>query len=283
MAKISVRETLRSSVAIYLDNFLVLTGAGALLGALGWATGNLPRLIAFHLNLAVEQPVVGADQIPVMMARLFDGLNVQWRSTMVSTSPKGAFVIGALGIIFGLLYYWVYLGYAKMILEDEKSGNVTSLQVMFTGDHKLLRVIGATILYILGMIVFAVGVGLVCFAVAKIHPVLSGIGAFIGWIGLMHGLTRALFFPFFILDKNLKAIDALRASWEATRGNTLKIFGFFLLFMFLAMICMVSISALARLVFSILIASFIFTVFTTGCLGGVANIALVKMYRTVTK
>ena len=275
MAKISVRESIRYSISTYCNNFLTLTGAGLIIGALGWATGKLPRLIALRLNLAIEQPVVGADQVPVMMARLFDGLNVQWRQTMVSTSPKGALLIGALSIAFALGYYWVYLGYAKMLLGINKSGKDASLEKMFTGDHKLLRVIGATFLYILSMIIFGATVGLACFTLAKIHPALSGIAAFVGWISLMHGLMRLLFFPLFILDKNLKAIDALRASWEATQGNTLKIFFFFLLLVFLSMVCMLLIGVSTRFVFSPFVSSFISMVFTTGCLAGVANLGLV--------
>jgi len=281
MAQISIRKSIHYGISTYGNNFAMVSCAGLLVGALGWAVGKLPKIIAFQLGMAHEQPVPGADQLPQMMARLFDGLGVQWRDAMVSNSPKGTVLIGLLTIAFALFYYWIYLGYAKLLLSIGKSGKVTTLESMFKGDHNLGTVIAATFMYLGGMLLFTGACVTACTLLVRIHPAVGGLGAFLSWASLMYGLMRCMFFPFFILDKNMKALESLKTSWERTEGNVLKTWLFFMLLMFFGLCVMAFVGGFIKFVFSPVISSFVTMVFTTACMGSIGQLSLIHIYRAI--
>jgi hypothetical protein len=99
-------------------------------------------------------------------------------------------------IILIVLWSMFGAGYIRMIIKFHDSGTV-NLKEMFMGWHRGPRLLCASMLYSL-----AVVVGLCLFVVPGIYV-------------LVHGIL----FPFFIVDKNVGAIEALKRSFAAVKGS----------------------------------------------------------------
>ncbi len=119
----------------------------------------------------------------------------------------GAWVLNKLRfigqILFIILSFWLGVGLIIIALKKAKDENA-SLSDLFSGAKYLLSFIGASILYYL--IIFA-GTILLIFP-----AVIWGI--------------KYMFFPYLIVDKNMKAIEALKASSKITKGVRWDILGF---------------------------------------------------------
>ncbi|MBN1898671.1 MAG: hypothetical protein JW827_07835 [Spirochaetes bacterium] len=106
-------------------------------------------------------------------------------------------------VVYIIFSYWLGIGLVIIFLKKAK-GQDTTFGDLFSGGKYLLSFIGASLLYYL--IVLA-GMILLIFP-----AIIWGI--------------KYMFFPYLIIDKNMKAIESLKASAKITQGNKWDILGF---------------------------------------------------------
>lgn len=119
----------------------------------------------------------------------------------------GQSILAALvSLAFTVVTLFLEIGFIKIVLKliDGHKAEITEL---WAYPQYLLRMIGASILYT--VIVVA---GFILLIIPGIYLAL-----------------RLQFYSYYIVDKNVPAIDSLRMSWKATEGNVINIFLFALL------------------------------------------------------
>lgn len=116
------------------------------------------------------------------------------------------FLVWVLMIVFWLFSQLIDLGVTKIVLNFTDSKKVTFGQ-LFSQTHVLLKGVVAAFLY--GLIVV---VGLILLIVPGIY------------LGI-----RLQFFKYFVVDKGYGPIQALKSSWDITKGNVWNLFLFGLL------------------------------------------------------
>lgn len=118
------------------------------------------------------------------------------------------------------LQAWLSVGFVRICLLA-LDGKPFSVDMMFSGLDKVLPFLLAWYLYLLG------------FAIGFLLLVVPGL-----IFGTIYG-----FFPFLMVEKNLKPIDAFNESARLTKGSRLQLFGFYLL-----ILCFNALGALALLI-----------------------------------
>jgi hypothetical protein len=148
-------------------------------------------VVGYLINLVFTQAV---SQGPGLFLRIASpgsektvvGGLVQFASSLVGMALGAFFMVGLLRVCL-----------------DAARGRPTEFGKLFMGGDRFLPMLG---LYVLMMIIFSVGFLLL---------IVPGIIAIFGFG----------FAPMYLIDANLGPIDALRASWGATRGQKGKLFG----------------------------------------------------------
>lgn len=118
---------------------------------------------------------------------------------------------GIIGIIIMVLLWWLYIGYVRMAL-TAYSGGMIKINDLYSGKWPML--LQFAIAAVLTGIIVAVGIVLL---------IVPGI---IAQVGLLFG-------AFFVVDKGMKGIDAMKASWNLTKGHRMDIFWAFLVLILL--------------------------------------------------
>lgn len=112
----------------------------------------------------------------------------------------------ALGnVISFVLSSFISIGATKLIL-DKIDGKKAGIETLFQGSRWLMNYLLASL--IIGVIV---GLGLIMLIIPGIY------------LGI-----RLMFAGYFIVDRNMNAIDAIGASWNATKSSALMLFAFIL-------------------------------------------------------
>lgn len=114
------------------------------------------------------------------------------------------------GAVVGMLVQvavqsYIQIGWSRIWLACVR-GETPTFGLLFSGADRYLTALGATFLMILGIY-------------------LGFILLIVPGLILAMGLSLTLFF---VADTKLGAVDCLKASWEATKGQRLPLFGFFL-------------------------------------------------------
>jgi hypothetical protein len=140
----------------------------------------------------------------ILLSALFVifAINVAFGLLMEQDGVAGG-VFSIASLVVGLLLQLGLMRIALHIIDSEE----TSLQQLFMEYPLILRYIGASLLF---MVAFVIGLMLL---------IIPGI-----YVGIMLSQYR-----YFILDKDMGIIESLKKSAEVTKGNKLKLFGFWLL------------------------------------------------------
>lgn len=151
-----------------------------------------------------------------------------------------------IGLLINLLVAYLYIGALRITLRMIR-GEAYTWAHLKTSGKQLLTIIGAAILYALFPIVlvgaaFLIG-GVGMFAAAFTLGVAGGVGFIIGMclfivVILLYSLRFGMWI-YFVMDRNYKPVAALKASWKATRGSTLRLFGFVVITCFAFVIGMI--------------------------------------------
>lgn len=113
-----------------------------------------------------------------------------------SQLPLSVVIMSALALFIMITLWFMFgAGYIRMIIKFHDSGTA-NLKEMFMGWYKGPRLFFASVLYLLMIII-----GLCLFIVPGIYF-------------LVHGIL----YPFYIVDKNIGAIEALKRSFAAVKG-----------------------------------------------------------------
>ncbi|WP_374408872.1 hypothetical protein [Pelagerythrobacter sp.] len=131
------------------------------------------------------------------------------------------------GVWFGLLTIVQSVGTLSLLalLHDRRP---TVGEAMRTGLVTLLPYIAAQLILVVVLsIVLGVPIGLAVAAGGVTGGVLLGLLAFVVFVYVM--VKVSLVSPEMVLGANLNPLTALRNSWRLTKGNSLRLFGFYLL------------------------------------------------------
>lgn len=122
-------------------------------------------------------------------------------------------------------------------------------EAIATGVKSLLPYLAAQILMVLGLaVVLGVPVGLAASLGGPVAGVLVGMVAAVVLIYVV--IKFVLLAPAMVIDGNLNPVGALRASWAATKGNSLRL----LLFFFLLLLAVVVVAAVFSLITGLFVA-----------------------------
>lgn len=111
-----------------------------------------------------------------------------------------------IGVVTAVALWWLYIGFIRMALTASAGGAIHFKSLFAEQWPTLLQFAIATILT--GLIV---GIGLILIIVPGV----------MAQVGLLFG-------AFFVVDKGMKGIDAMKASWNLTKGHKWQIFYAFL-------------------------------------------------------
>ncbi len=200
-------------------------GIGGSTGPQPWSVGEVMGL-GWSLFKQHWGTFVGAG----IMSQMFAGIPQQvpniLKTTGIITENDPAYwgILGGAALIGQLIASFFQVGMTKIYLTTARGGR-PEIGDLFTGGGQFLTMLGANLLM---SIIISFGM------VMLIIP------------GIIFGLGLSLT-HFFIVDQNLGAVDAMKASWEATKGQKGSIFGFGFLAFFViilgALACLVGILA----------------------------------------
>jgi uncharacterized membrane protein len=153
--------------------------------------------ITFVIWQVPELRVVATDMRNSLMSGAFATTYVTFQEITFSQLPLSIIITGALALYMLITLWFMFgAGYVRMVIKFHDSGTA-DLREMFMGWHRGLRLCIASFLYML-----AVVVGLCLCIVPGIYV-------------LVHGIL----YPFFIVDKNVGALEALKKSFVAVKGS----------------------------------------------------------------
>lgn len=135
---------------------------------------------------------------------------VSFVSDNISKNTDGVLEV-VVGIVTAVLLWWLYLGFLRMTLAAHAGGQINFNFLFAEKWPALLQFIIASV--VTGVIV---GIGFILLIVPGV----------IAQVGLLFG-------AFFVVDKGMKGIDAVKASWNLTKGHKWDIFWAFIVLMLL--------------------------------------------------
>jgi uncharacterized membrane protein len=152
-------------------------------------------VVSYFINLFITQAV---SQGPGVVILLASPESARSTITLVVQIVTGVTAI-ALSAFFQAGFLRICIAAAR--------GQAPQIGMLFSGGDRWLAMLGFNFLAILGL---AIGLALLI-----VPAVLFGLGIYLA--------------PYFLVDANMGPIEAMTASWDATRGQRGKLFGFGLL------------------------------------------------------
>jgi hypothetical protein len=170
-----------------------------------------PPLVGAYVLTWLSGLVIG--QIPNVIKLSMPDLS---RWTMLAVSLGGVFVSVGVAVFLNV-------GFTRMFLVAARGGR-PPLGLLFSGADRFFPALGCGVLSVL-----IVGGG---FGVGLVPGLILGLGLgprllLAGVIGVVPGIIFGLglaFANFYVIDTTLGPVQALRASWAATRGQTGEVF-----------------------------------------------------------
>lgn len=117
-----------------------------------------------------------------------------------------SFISSLVSLAFTLGSIFLQIGFIKIVLKIV-DGQKADIQQLWAYPQYFLRAVVVTI--VMGL---AIGIGLILLIIPGVYLAL-----------------RLQFALYFLVDKDMAAMDSLKASWKATEGNILNLFFFMLL------------------------------------------------------
>lgn len=157
------------------------------------------------------------------------------------------------GIVFvhTFVVAWMTLGVMKLMLSVEHASIDSVPGMLFTGNNPaFIRWVYFLPIYFLSLATLAAPFWLVGYLLSPLGS--SVLVPFVILLTCIMGylIARIWFHMFFMIDKDMHALEAIYASWDLSRGKVLSLFGAFVL-MILGVICVtVPFTVLAALVVS---------------------------------
>jgi len=206
----SVRNAIKCGVRGAWDNIFILIKAILTSWAVVIGFGILAILVNFPLmkNLAPLMMEMQKCLTPECMT----SINDQMRQMISATNLV---LFGSISFLFSIIMMEIMnLGFIKLVLNAYDKTNPRVKDLFSCFDRRLISNFLAGILFAL-----LLACGLILFIIP----------------GLLV-MARFVFFTFAIVDKHAGPIEALKMSWNATRGHTLKLMGFMLLISLIALL-----------------------------------------------
>lgn len=124
-------------------------------------------------------------------------------------------------IVFGIIALFLNIGVLKTILNfvETGKGNFNDILTPIKQPKLLINYLGAILIIMIGFVVFFLGTIFITFGIGIIFIVP------LTW----YLMLRLGFFPFYIIDKGSKPIEAFKTCWNDTKGNFLNILGLYVL------------------------------------------------------
>ncbi len=162
---------------------------------------SIEKAISFGWNKFKEDPwfLVYLFLIVFLINIVIGGIGI----ILENVSDIAVSIFNLIGMVVGI---FISLGLIKIILSIYDNGK-KNLSDIFSQTDILIRAIGAYIVFSI-----AVGIGLLLLVIPGIYIAI-----------------RLFFFDYFLVDQRQGAIEALKSSWNMTKGNVFQIFCFIVL------------------------------------------------------
>lgn len=149
-----------------------------------------------------------------------------------------------IALLINIVLFYLYFGVIRISLRMLR-GESFAWEHLKTPGKRVLRIVLAGLLYLVGplviiaIIVITGGIGII--ASMGIGAVAPGVVVML-IVGLLLLLVYSIRFGmwiYFVIDRNYKPVPALKASWKATSGSTLRLVAFTIITIFAFIISMI--------------------------------------------
>lgn len=212
---------------------------------MGRALKDTGALIREHLNSLAILAGIFVLLPGLVTAFLFSSLQAQamgsWRAMLSGQAPQAAplAVNDLAGILVGSLIVVLvqFVGYMSLFATLREGKRTSVSDAIVVGLKSLPSLIGVMLLFVIAYFVAVLLVVAVATAASgAIGGIGSGIVIFVlvlgGMVGIFYVATKfSLTMPVIAIEGTLNPAKALLRSWRLTKGNSLRLFGFYLLLM----------------------------------------------------
>jgi uncharacterized membrane protein len=134
-----------------------------------------------------------------------------------------AFLLSGITVI-GLVVIWPVLGWGLVLFFLNMTDQRASFSDLFAGFSSYGNaLVGMLVLMILLNLLALVGQSVQYVGQVSGSEVLTGIGVVVNLVWSFAVMLRLYFAILYLVDRGLDPTDAMRASWDATRGQTLRL------------------------------------------------------------
>lgn len=143
---------------------------------------------------------------------------------------------GFLATCFFVLYTGVNLTLSKVILAIIDNKENKKLKDMIPSTKELLSFIAAMLIVIISALGILFCISLLCLPLIYLHIKVETMVSFVLIVSFLITflfIIRVAFYPFFIIDKGEKSMEAVRLSFSMTRGNVFKLLAIMAVFAFM--------------------------------------------------
>jgi membrane-anchored glycerophosphoryl diester phosphodiesterase (GDPDase) len=235
--------------------------------------------------------------LPGLAAALFlAGYQTEMADSVAAmmATPKNAAVVARMMHAYGAIAPYVImlllvqtLGYMAMLalLTDRRRPTVGEAMAM--GARGMPALIGAILIFFLAYVLASLPMGLILMAcVAALgSQVGAAIGITIDMVALVVVVIRlSLTLPVIVMDGLHRPFAALQRSWQITRGNTLRLWGFYMMLALAYIVITLALSALLSLLSAVTGTGEGFALLSggvSGAIGAVTSVVLTAILATV--
>jgi len=211
-------------------------------------TGSAHPILPFSIDSVLSRSwAIYKDQMGLTIALVIGGYGINWvvqtagslmTGVVAAGNPAPAAILAAQAVVMAasmVFSYWLVAGQALGLLNLAR-GRRAEFADLFRGGPYLLRfLLGLLLVALAALAVAALFVAPVAGLVYALGPNSSGaIGiavaaGLVGVVLLIVFSVRISLFTYALVDQNLGALDAVRASVELTRGHALEVFALLLI------------------------------------------------------
>ena len=158
------------------------------------------------VGLIKESWVIVKENYKLIYALLIAFILYQFVQSLISAFFENSILSVLISLAFFVITVFLEIGFIKISLKivDKKAAK---FQELWAYPQYLLRMLGATILYSIAILV-----GLILFIIPGIYLAI-----------------RLQFYSYTLLDKDKNIMESLKGSWEMTKGNVINLTLFMLL------------------------------------------------------
>ena len=177
--------------------------------------------------------VFGLVNVPIWINLIYQFVGQRMADTVDQESTMGMVAQGMFTLSGLVIQVWLTSG-TTMALIKVARGQEAQLADVFQGGPYVLRIIGASLLYALGVFLLIAlclaPAGLVYLAGNMFGALIAAVVGFMVTLAISLLLAARFYqYSYLVIDQNAGVIESLRGSFQITQGHTLEVLGLLLL------------------------------------------------------